>query len=84
VLLAPRELADEALLPNISLLSLSPIAAQTGAKSVDMHIHQMSLQICCLPRVVAFITTTWEGGESPNWALGSTSHGVALLFSIYT
>lgn len=27
VLLAPRELADEALLPNISLLSSSPIAA---------------------------------------------------------
>ena len=34
VLLAPRELADDALLPNISLLSLSsPIAARTEVLS---------------------------------------------------
>ena len=35
-------------------------------KSVDMHIHQLSVQICKLPRVVAFMTMAeggcWGGG----------------------
>ena len=72
VLLAPRELADEALLPNMSLLSSSPIAAQTGAKSVDMHIHEMSVQTFSLPRVVACTTMTCRegGGGGRVWAGG--------------
>ena len=42
VLLAPMELAEEALLPNMSLLpSSSPIAAQAYTKSVHVHIHQL-------------------------------------------
>ncbi len=54
VLLAPMELADDALLPNMSLLSSLPVAAQTETKSVDVHMHLLLVQTCSSPRSCCF------------------------------
>ena len=51
-------------------------------KSVDMHIHQLSVQICKLPRVVAFMPMAEGGGgwvQIPigQWAPWSTGLNLA-------
>lgn len=99
VLLPPMELADDALLPNMSLLSSLPVAAQTETKSVDVHMHLLLVQTCSSPRSCCFhYQSLQEKRKDTSWSTSTmvnrthscqelsrfASHGLpSILFRIH-